>query len=585
LGDSPKMAERFDDSVGSMIRRDRNHPSVVMWGLLNETSDGPVFKHAVSSLPFVRGLDRTRMVMLNSGRFDGQAETIGSLSNPGSEVWENVLSDLHPYRRVPHTAPIIEEFRTMGSEDRHAFISEYGIGSAVDLVQVTRHYEQLGKENVEDARFYRDKLNRFLEDWKAWGMAEVFGRPEDFFAESLRKMAGQRLLGLNAIRSNPHAVGYSLTGTVDQGMSGEGLFTTFRELKPGTVDAVFEGLAPVRWCLFAEPVNLNQGGEVGIEAVLANEDAIQPGNYPVSFEIFDHDNNLVWERHLDFTIPERDSGNEPPLALPALKESVHIDGLPGEYRFVASFDHGAAAAGGQTIFHVYSPLPLPLVENEVMLWGEDPPLSDWLNDHGVKTRAFTPSEQTSREVILTTYPPATPITKETFQELLRHIARGSTAIFLVPDIFKKNSDLVGWLPLAQKGSLATLRGWLYHKDEWVKRHPIFEGLPTGMMDYSVYREVIPDVAWSGQDVPDEVVAGANDASLAYSSGLMLSVYKLGEGRFILNTLRIRENIGTDPVAEKLFANLLSYAAGESDQPLADSHEGFEETLKNLGFGE
>ncbi|MCA9441790.1 MAG: hypothetical protein KC964_13355, partial [Candidatus Omnitrophica bacterium] len=133
-------------------RRDRNHPSVVMWGLLNETSDGPVFKHAVSSLPFVRGLDRTRMVMLNSGRFDGQAETIGSLSNPGSEVWENVLSDLHPYRRVPHTAPIIEEFRTMGSEDRHAFISEYGIGSAVDLVQVARHYEQLGKENVEDAR-------------------------------------------------------------------------------------------------------------------------------------------------------------------------------------------------------------------------------------------------------------------------------------------------------------------------------------------------------------------------------------------------------------------------------------------------
>ncbi|MCA9449580.1 MAG: glycoside hydrolase family 2, partial [Candidatus Omnitrophica bacterium] len=386
-------------------------------------------------------------------------------------------------------------------------------------------------------------------------------------------------------RSNPHAVGYSLTGTVDQGMSGEGLFTTFRELKPGTVDAVFEGLAPVRWCLFAEPVNLYQGGEVRIEAVLANEDAIQPGNYPVSFEIFDHDNNLIWERHLDFTIPERDSGNEPPLALPALKESVRVDGPPGEYRFVASFDHGAAAAGGQTIFHVYSPLPLPLVRNEVTLWGEDPTLSDWLNDHGVKTRAFTPGEQTSREVILTTYPPATPITKETFQELLRHIARGSTAIFLVPDIFKKNSDLVGWLPLAQKGSLATLRGWLYHKDEWVKRHPIFEGLPTGMMDYSVYREVIPDVAWSGQVVPDEVVAGANDASLAYSSGLMLSVYRLGEGRFILNTLRIRENIGRDPVAEKLFANLLSYAAGEMDQPLADPPQDFEATLKNLGFGE
>ena len=66
---SPKMAERFDREICEMIRRDRNHPSVVMWGLLNETSDGPVFRHAVDSLPLVRSLDDTRVVMLDSGMF------------------------------------------------------------------------------------------------------------------------------------------------------------------------------------------------------------------------------------------------------------------------------------------------------------------------------------------------------------------------------------------------------------------------------------------------------------------------------------------------------------------------------------
>ena len=43
------MAEHFDRSYDEMIRRDRNHPSVVIWGLLNETYDGPVFRHAVGT--------------------------------------------------------------------------------------------------------------------------------------------------------------------------------------------------------------------------------------------------------------------------------------------------------------------------------------------------------------------------------------------------------------------------------------------------------------------------------------------------------------------------------------------------------
>ena len=82
LEPSPKMAERFDREVSEMILRDRNHPSVVMWGLLNENRGGPVFRHAVKMLPLVRSLDDTRIVMLNSGRFDGLTgrRRIGSLA-------------------------------------------------------------------------------------------------------------------------------------------------------------------------------------------------------------------------------------------------------------------------------------------------------------------------------------------------------------------------------------------------------------------------------------------------------------------------------------------------------------------------
>ena len=54
LDESPQLGERFDTSIRGMVRRDRNHPSVVMWGLLNENMADAAFFHAVTRLPFVR---------------------------------------------------------------------------------------------------------------------------------------------------------------------------------------------------------------------------------------------------------------------------------------------------------------------------------------------------------------------------------------------------------------------------------------------------------------------------------------------------------------------------------------------------
>ena len=107
-------------------------------------------------------------------------------------------------------------------------------------------------------------------------------------------------------------------------------------------------------------------------------------------------------------------------------------------------------------------------------------------------------------------------------------------------------------------------GWLYHKDEWAKTHPVFDGLPCGgMMDYAFYREIIPDAVFTGQDPPAQAIAGANNASFDYSSGLMLAEYRLGAGRFFLNTLLIREKLLNNPVAERLLRNLVRHAAANS----------------------
>ncbi len=227
---------------------------------------------------------------------------------------------------------------------------------------------------------------------------------------------------------------------------------------------------------------------------------------------------------------------------------------------------------------------MPSVRTEVVLWGDDPGLADWLTAHGIRHRTgFHPVRNgDGREVILACG--VAPAEKEAWCDLARRIARGSTAVFLSPGIFAKKDQPTGWLPLANKAAIEGLPSWLYHKDEWCKRHPIFAGLPCpGVMDYVVYRDIIPDVAFVGQDVPAEAVAGAINASQGYSSGLLVSVYRLGSGRFLLNTLRIRENLGANPVAERLLRNMLRFAGRDAGEPMTELPPDFLKQMQALGY--
>ena len=220
----------------------------------NETPDDNVFRHAMSSLPLVRSLDDTRMVLLNSGRWDGRW-SIGSICNPGSSAWEHLLGaegseapdvkglrggylegagDAHYYPPIPLSADSIRFFRTLGADTKNVFLSEHGNGGEVDAIRVVRLYEQAeARPDLEDYVQYRSEAEKFMADWERFGMDSMFTSPGDFMLQSQRVQAEQRLVGLNAIRSNPNLCGYSLTGLCDQGMTAEGLWTTFRELKPG----------------------------------------------------------------------------------------------------------------------------------------------------------------------------------------------------------------------------------------------------------------------------------------------------------------------------------------------------------------
>ena len=582
LADSPAMAERYDRNTAAMILRDRNHPSVAIWELLNETNDGPVFRHAVGFLPTLRTLDPSRLALLSSGRWDGDWR-IGSASNPGSAAWEPVwgvegqdaprpakveplrnfgyvdnAGDAHYYPRVPQTAAASDFIRNLGRGVKPVLLSEYGIGSLFDVFREWHRFEQAGaRPDLEDAAALRLQSELLVADWRRLGFDDVYPFPEDLLRESQRLHARQRTLGFDLIRANPQLCGYNLTGMLDHGMTGEGLWTFWREWKPATFDAVADGWSPLRWCLFVDPSHGYAGRTFTVEAVLATEEVLAPGEYPARCRILGP-HGVAWEKAATVTVPD-----PAPLAVPVLRETLTLDGPAGPYTFAAALDRGGAPTGGRTTFYLSDSAALPQLQGNALLWGVSDPAAAWLTSRGLDCQPLTPDA--AGALVLVGKPAGPDNDPAGWVELAQRLARGATLLFLSAEPFRGNQAAMAWLPFQNPGRCYTFNDWLYHKECVAKRHPVFAGLQgPGILDMDYYGQVIPHEVFEGIDTPDETIAAAfatghHSYPSGYGSSIVIGAWRSGGGRFILSTPYVLENLSLHPAADRLLVNLICYA--------------------------
>ncbi len=589
LLNGPITREIFSYDMTTMLLRDRSHPCICIWGMLNETHPYPPFSDACrlgkELLPLLRQYDRTRLVLYSSGRWDGDAFQ-GSVSNPFSDKWEclwnkedessNVhvgydsrnpggfyenIGDIHVYPRYPFSKYDRNLLRTVGCDvKRPVFLSEAGTGSLYDTVWLCKIFEQDHiNPDLPDVRQTRHMNECFLRDLKAFGFEEEYAFPQAIMRESHKLHSRQRAFNFDIVRSNPCMNGYSITGLLDHSICGEGLWTLNREWKAGCVDAMANGLAPLKWCLFFDDMHFYAGKPCRFEAVLANEDILEEKDYEVTFRILGQD-GVVWERK---TLLHPTKEQLATLSIPVLDEMIALDVPTGSYQMHVDIV-GAAATDSQLNFYVTNEEDITTSAKQIVSTYQNERMLALLARAGVEITSLADADPAVPAVILVDWCDED-VRDEVFDKIYTMIENGSRAFIVNRHILNGPSGNTHYLRIENKPVIGGEPDWLYHKEYLAKRaHPYFKGMPKGMMDWEYWIYMISGFDFRTGAIPEDIASISFGTGCinpdGYHGGFNIGTYRIGKGALIVNTYNFVETVGTNPAADRLLLNILSTEA-------------------------
>jgi hypothetical protein len=578
---------QFGLTLNQIVRRDRNHPSLALWGLLNETDNLDIYHRAHDWLPKLREIDDTRPVILSSGRWDRDGKT-ASISNAGSSTWDvylggedpvdpkhdgslgglgdgqqDIVGDNHIYPHYPLEWGFATGFDKLDQGSPHPFLfSESGLGSLYDAIEEKR---QMIKAHAPSSSASWKWINHGVEGsaktWSTYGMAETYPNIEDVYIDSEWDTARQRNLMFNVIRANPMVNGHNLTSLMDCWGGAEGIMNCFREMKHGHLKMLQEGWAPLRWCLFVNPMNVYADAPMHIKVALANEDVLPVGDYLATLEIKGK-SGVMWKQAVTARVQDHGA-----LAYTLFDDDIHVPNLKdGAYTLEASLNGKPNAAASKLVFNVATRASLPKLTGNVTVAGVRGNLRDLLTQQGAKVRDYVTGQDTDHEVIVVG-PDFTGKAAD-WRALYARAARGAHIIFTSAHILHSDKTRDKWLALPAKGDQDDAAQWLYHKFTVAKvNRPEFAGLPAKLMTGDFYEGLIGNTGtFQGMTPP----AAADTAAISiynpyggadYVDGVMMASYPFHAGRFTITTLNISDSIGLPPT-DRLLLNLV--AQGQKD---------------------
>lgn len=549
---SPWMKQRCEREVREMILRDRNHASVVIWGMLNESGNaGYVVQGGAQVIKedlcrFARSLDPTRLIIDDSGGVNATREP-SRMMRPYHHEME-AYDDLHIYQRAPVDHDIQRYYEHSGQPRQLVFLSEFGFGGMEDLPDVIAQYGE-DRHRLKDARFLQKVLDAALAGYAERELDRIFGDFSGFAvaAQELQRDAAQH--HIEAIRANPKIGGYCYTQLCDAGHEFcAGVLDRWRRPKP-VLDAIKAVQQPLCLLVHIARTNLLPREEAAVRVSIIN-DLRAEGRAELSLQVVGPTNQVLWKKKRAITLQK--TGAE------VWSGSISASGSAGPHKFVVRLLQGPKIITENSVeLGVFKPTEPADVPIHVL-----DPRGEWAERCLALAKPGPPNAPVQVVPPLANTIRAYPDVE--LAEMLAQVHGGAVMlVFGPPDDWNDFAEHVDTgLRATSKDAVGAFLG-TYH---YVKLHPVFEGLPARCLMRQSYKNIVPPKTFV--ETGDEDICGTFDTTPIATGNYMIGeqlwwgsdilVRRYGSGRMVFTHLRVLENLGVDPVANRLFVNMLNH---------------------------
>lgn len=569
IRENPRLLEHCQRELEAVIGRDRNHPSIVIWGVHNENRVANA-KSGEALVRLARSLDPTRVILDHSGGSLTIDQDFGWIDRTtvvaDRETMREEMHDIHAYVGSPIPDGVYEWMRTLGQTpskvdmsaynfgaralfeewyrelrgyEGKIFVSELGCGGLADLELVVAGFgDQTQLADAREMITFRDGLR---DGFRERRLERVFGSVEGLIERAQVRHSEGTLRQVEALLCNPRVSGYSITQWNDVAWEFHaGLVDHWRNPKQVLYDIQRVQRAH---CVVTKAGHgvVKLGSDVQVTVTLVNQ---VPLTEQASIEI------VVRDPQGEVVLAET-------RAAPAgrgVQESGRVRVVleqSGEYVVGAQVLKGADVIS-ETSERVLALAAIPLGEiaRQVEWGGKVPALF-----------AEIPTITALDKVLYAAQPAS--LSERDWESLFREVKDGRTAIVeaLQPGYALALSAL------GEQGLKIDLHygigNWMpcYH---WVPKSPLFEGLPAGDLAGEPYVDVLP--WYVPVELGGEILAGSfRNTQTRLEPARMLwysdvEAVPLGEGKLIINQYRLTKD-ADNPLAARMLCNLLNVARG------------------------